>query len=1168
MKKYLFLTCFLFFGLLLNAQDYNINLNQDNTNKCTNSNIDGFNATFSYSNIYGYDINTEKGIFTAIDIDGTYPSGNDGDPQLLVDRKLIAIPIDATPILTIKSYTEEIYNLDEYGMHKIFPRQPSVSKSANLEDVKFIYNKKTYATKGFVGKEIADLEIAGSLRGVNFGFINIRPIVYDATTNTIKVRNNIEIEVKFKGSDKVATQKLFETTYSPYFNSFYSNIFNKDIYDDNPDLLKNPVYMLVIADRMFEDAIQPWLEWKTKKGFYLDVNYKDEIGNEYTDIQQFVANKYNEGIENNKVPTFVVLFGDIGQIPTVLGTNSKKVTDLYFGSIDGDIYPEMYCSRMSCETTSEMESLIEKILVYEQYTMVDPSYLNNALLIAGADAAWNPKVGQPTINYAKQYYFNSDNGYTGVYDYLTEPYTGCYDHLSSGVGHAHYTAHGGNESWQNPYFDVNDVNTLTNNGKYFLAIGNCCIAANYGHSSPCFAEAMIRANKKGAYSYIGSAPSTYWNEDYYWAVGANTTTYGLTPTLEGSSMGAFDAMFMPEAYNTVNSINFAGCLSVSFAHEGEYTTDSNPTYYWEAYNVLGDGSIMPYLSRPTENNINHPAVLYIGNNTFNISADKYSLVALSKDGELIGTGYVDESGVVDIEIEPVTNECNIDIVVTCPQKIPYIAQIPAKVEEGPYLAIDSFTLDGDGILSYGETTNLSLNIKNVGLEPTTTESNISITCDNDKINILNGTSTCGALDVNETETINNFKFSASEDINNGEQFIFNVVISNSEGNWEQKIRIIGYKPILEYDKYEWGGTFTPNSTIDVNVCYKNIGGFKTSNVEVDLNTTNTNVTISPKSMIIPKIGPNGSACATFTLNIGNINDDEDIEFTTTAIGDDGGVNANGEFTLSNSCNIVFKLLDAWGDGWNGDAFLEVIFSDDTPTENLTVPNLGYGIESSEFIKVMSINFGTEITLKYHKGMYDYENTIIVYYENDPDNVIYKNEEEPKPGILHTFICTCGALEVKPITNLNVEVINKNDVKLTWEHPNEEEISSYIIYKDGNEINTTNLLSYIDENVDLGEHNYCVTAVSNNNLQSMQVCEQIEVLGIKDNNNLSIYPNPSNNLVYIDGNIKEVLVYNNIGMLIHKSTENIIDVSKYKAGIYILNIIDNNGKTKNIKLSVY
>ena len=72
--------------------------------------FEGFSATFSYENIESALVNTEKGEFYTINIEGTFPTGNEGTPQLPASRKLIAVPQGATPVVVVKSYTETNIN--------------------------------------------------------------------------------------------------------------------------------------------------------------------------------------------------------------------------------------------------------------------------------------------------------------------------------------------------------------------------------------------------------------------------------------------------------------------------------------------------------------------------------------------------------------------------------------------------------------------------------------------------------------------------------------------------------------------------------------------------------------------------------------------------------------------------------------------------------------------------------------------------------------------------------------------------------------------------------------------------------------------------------------------------------------------------------------------------
>ena len=192
---------------------------------------------------------------------------------------------------------------------------------------------------------------------------------------------------------------------------------------------------------MFENALAPYIAWKTKKGFEVIVNYTDEGYDDVQSIKDWVQTHYDAGTPEDPAPSFCLFVGDVEQIPaSQVGVNSGKQTDLYYFSQDGDYFPEMYYGRFSANNLSELQPQIDKTFYHEQYAFADPTYLDDVTLIAGADGTWNPTVGQPTVQYGTQNYFNSSYGFTNVNDYLTT-YTGCYDNERFRVSLINYTAH-------------------------------------------------------------------------------------------------------------------------------------------------------------------------------------------------------------------------------------------------------------------------------------------------------------------------------------------------------------------------------------------------------------------------------------------------------------------------------------------------------------------------------------------------------------------------------------------------------------------------------------------------------------------------------------------------------------------------------------------------------
>ena len=680
MKKITLLLVLALSTLFALAQNGRIDLRHETKAEITHSEFTNLRATFSYGSIESIEIATERGTFSEIAIEGTYASGEIGTPELPASHQLLAVPFGATPRVNVISYTTTDYRLSDYGIGTILPHQPSVRKDQNPEDVEFVYNTAAYQTRSLATAPEATIEVQGTMRGIRIGSLLINPVSYNPAANTLRVFNDIEVEVIFDGADRAETERMLLSTYSPYFDIVYKQMFNYrqilDVYTDHPDLMAYPVHMIVITPEDYITALQPWINWKIQKGFDVNVVTTAQAGGNYNAIQSYVQNLYNTGVNQVATPTFVILVGDTGQIPgKTSGTATQKVTDLYYGSVDGDYFPDMFYSRMSAENTNQVTAIVNKILQYEQYTMPDPSYLSNVTLIAGWDSYWNARIGRPTINYATTYYYNTAHGFNQVNAYLQQgQYTGCYNTLNTGVGFINYTAHGAETSWSDPQFTVSNVNALTNANKYFLAMGNCCLTGNFGYSQPCFGEAMLRGENKAAYSYIGSCPVTYWYEDYYFGVGA-TNVMNQTPTLENTATGVYDGIWMDDTYNTVSSITFLGNIAVCYASTGGYQTSSNPTYYWQAYHVLGDGSIMPYRVNPTPNTVSHASTFPAGATSFQVSAEAGSYVGISQNNVLKGAALVPASGSVSVPVTAGITSGQVRIVVTKPQRQPYIQDI-------------------------------------------------------------------------------------------------------------------------------------------------------------------------------------------------------------------------------------------------------------------------------------------------------------------------------------------------------------------------------------------------------------------------------------------------------------------------------------------------------------
>ncbi|MBE0639105.1 MAG: PKD domain-containing protein [Bacteroidales bacterium] len=825
-------------------------------------NIEKLSITFSYLGVTKFSVETGRGLFDEIGMPGAFSIGKLGTPKLPATKKLIEIPHGAEVTVKVKNYSVTEYKLKDFNIHHpLMPVQPSIRKDQDADEVPFEFDELVYQSNHFIAHELASVEVLGVMRGTRIARLTVAPVSYNPVQGVIRVCNNIEVEITFSNVDQAMNEYIKASAWSPYFEVVQNTLLNRieHGYPAHPDLTKYPVKYLIVSPRMFENDLQSFIQWKTKKGFKVIVGYTDQIGTTYAAIRTWVQNQYNSGTPLDPAPSFLLIVGDTPQIPATTGSASGKMTDLYYGSVDGDYFPEMYYGRFSATNSAQLVSQIAKTMYYEKYEFADPTYLDNATLIAGADATWNPRVGQPTILYGTNNYFNAAHGYNAVNAYLSS-YSGCYDPARIAVSLINYTAHCSETSWGTPSLTQSMVNSFVNNGKYPVAIGNCCLAADFGYTE-CIGETWQRALNKGSVAYIGSSPSSYWFEDFYWSVGAfpiQGTNNGYVPTYAETSWGAYDAPFVSD-YVTTGSMVFVGNLAVTEVHIQGYPSHSSPTYYWQAYNVLGDPSLVPYHTQASQNTVSHMAIFPIGLATYEVAALPGSYVAISKNGVLHGTALVDASGVATVEIDPVLNSGLVDIVVTKPQHIPYMAQVQATALEGPYIVLDNFSIsdpegNNNGQADYGEDISLNITIKNIGADAsgqiiatiTGTDPNVTISGQ--------AVQSFGVIASGASTTVQDaFTLSVAGYLPDQYQASFQLQFSDGSGNWNSTFQITVNAPQLEIGTItiqdqsggNGNGRLDPGEKVDAMITFSNSGSSAVSLVEGLFVTNSTYISVVP-----------------------------------------------------------------------------------------------------------------------------------------------------------------------------------------------------------------------------------------------------------------------------------------------------------------------------------
>ncbi|MBE0565189.1 MAG: proprotein convertase P-domain-containing protein [Krumholzibacteria bacterium] len=661
------------------------------------------------------EVDTKGGVFVRLVIPGFHASRTEGAPELPMMNRLIAIPAGAAAQVDVRNVVTRRLKLADHGVvHPVMPAQPSLSKSADPARVPFVRDTAAYL-QAEVRQPVARVVGQGRLRAMDVGRLEISPVAYFPASNEIEVIESMDVTVTFAGADALAATDLIARTWSPFFEHLYAGMAGaKGFHDDYPDRVGDVVTMVIVTPPLFASQLADFAAWKTERGFNVvtAVTGTPEVGTTAAQIQAYLHGLYNAGTPELPAPSFVVLVGDVAQMPTF--TLDGDATDRPYCAVDGDLVPDMYYGRLSATNAAQLQAQLDKTMMYDQFTMPDPGYLDNVTLIAGVDGTWAPTHGNGQINYGTAHYFNASHGLTSntyLYPASNGPVEGAIiQSVNDGVALINYTAHGSQTSWADPAMSQADVNGMTNSGKYALAIGNCCLTSTYDYGE-CFGETWLRAPDKGGIGYIGGSNSTYWDEDYWWGVGFHSSSQidGTAWPYEATGLGAYDGVFHDHGedahlwYVTNDAIIFAGNLAVM------ESGSSRIEYYWNIYNLLGDPSLSTYLA-PTANSVAHPSTVFVGTPALGVAADPGSYVGLTQGGVLLGAGTVGAGGTVDITyLEEPTPGVPLKLVVTAQNRVPYITEldvvvpatvtiVPAVIDVNTPTQVTVTVLDAGGVV--------------------------------------------------------------------------------------------------------------------------------------------------------------------------------------------------------------------------------------------------------------------------------------------------------------------------------------------------------------------------------------------------------------------------------------------------------------------------------------
>ena len=373
------------------------------------------------------------------------------------------------------------------------------------------------------------------------------------------------------------------------------------------------IYLIILGDaslqaELEEESTGDFIHFKKTQGYDVQIVDMNSIGTTPDQLRQYLNDYY----AINPLLEYVLLVGDVDKIPAFTvdsySYNEDDITDHKYTFFDNDpLSPKFFIGRWSCNIFSE-ELINIKVRSIGYVTMntvttdplypLDPSYLNNALMVAGnygGDGIY-PVTPIMTSKWLMDelYYYGYSQVDTAFWQQGDDENDNSMivNKWNNGVGLIGYRGWGGGTGWAYPDFRNPDLENLQNAWKLPVVFSFVCNTGDFAREDgPCFAEhalyqGTLNQGQKGAVAVIGPSDKdtdTKFNNAIY-ATMMDALLENRVPELAPALHAGKQALIQ----------EFGDLIAPdTYGFQGTYAE-----FYHYVYNVLGDPSLPLWLGEP------------------------------------------------------------------------------------------------------------------------------------------------------------------------------------------------------------------------------------------------------------------------------------------------------------------------------------------------------------------------------------------------------------------------------------------------------------------------------------------------------------------------------------------------------------------------------------------
>ncbi|MCD4790928.1 MAG: PKD domain-containing protein, partial [Bacteroidales bacterium] len=432
------------------------------------------------------------------------------------------------------------------------------------------------------------------------------------------------------------------------------------------------------------------------------------------------------------------------------------------------------------------------------------------------------------------------------------------------------------------------------------------------------------------------------------------------------------------------------------------TGNKEVTYY--LFHHHGDAFMTVYSEIPQNLTVNHNPILYAGVTSFDVTANEGSFIALTVNGEIIGTAE-GTGAPVTITIPGQLPPDQMLVTITLQNYYRYTSLVDVIPPTGPYVVRKSYTINdntggnGNGLMDYGETNLLSLTVENVGVQQADDITVVLNTTDQ-YITITDNTEFYGNIAAGATAVVaDGFEYEVANDVPDGHNVSFEVLATDiNDSTWVSYFSVPAHAPVLEFvdditisdPTGNNNGKLDPGETADINIDIENTGSSEAYNIIGELIAGDPFLTINTSQFTYGDLTAGGTATGSYSVTAaGNTPAGHIVDFTFD-ITADLGITGSGAFNIVVG-QIPVLILDLDGNGNSSPAMETAMNTLDIAYEKLTSFPPDLNLYSTIFTCLGIFSSNHELSSSEGQLLADYLNNGGNLYMEGGDTWAYDNQ---------------------------------------------------------------------------------------------------------------------------------------------------------------------------------